>query len=314
MQQTELGSLLVTAVFAVVLVSCPTPTLVAQNSGAQKTFATPDEAARALLAAAEADDMATLRRLFGPGGKTIIDSEDPVQDKTRRAGFVRRAKRLLSVQADSSDPMRATILVGEEETPFPVPVVNTDGRWRFDSEQGKKELLARRIGANELDAIALCAVYVEAQFEFAAGNQDRSGVSQYAQQVLSTPGQKNGLYWEQDDSDPASPIGVFVKEAQAEGYDISGTKPIPYHGYYYHILTRQGSNAPEGKREYLVHGMMIGGFAMIAWPAEYGVTGIKSFIVNQSGVVYEKDLGTETIALAKAITTFNPDRTWRPVK
>jgi hypothetical protein len=280
----------------------------------QKSFSSAGAAAGVLLSAAEANDIAALNLLFGPNGKEILASGDPVQDQNRRAMFVERANQSMKVQPDPADSSRAVILIGEDDFPFAVPLRKTGGKWRFDTEDGKREVLARRIGGNELDAIRLCAAYVDAQEQFTAEDHDRSGVRQYAQRFISSPDKKDGLYWPQAEGTPASPIAELVTQAAAEGYDTSGEKPVPYHGYYYQILTGQGPNVPGGAGEYTVHGLMIGGFGLVGWPAEYGASGIKTFLVNQAGVVYEKDLGTNTSAQARAMKTFNPDSTWKAVQ
>jgi hypothetical protein len=277
----------------------------------QKSFSTPGAAAEALLSAAQAGDIAALNLLLGPDGKGILNSGDPVQDKNRRAMFVQRASQSMKVQPDPANSSRAIILIGEDDFPVAVPLRKTRGKWRFDTEAGKREVLARRIGGNELDAIRLCKAYVDEQEKFTAEDHDRSGVRQYAQRFISSPDKSDGLYWPRAESAPASPIAELVTQAAQEGYDTSGEKPVPYHGYYFQILTGQGPNAPGGAGDYTVNGLMIGGFGLVAWPAEYGASGIKTFLVNQSGVVYEKDLWTNTPVQAKGMKTFNPDSTWR---
>jgi len=283
-------------------------------AAAQKSFSTAEAAAQALVQAAQNDDTATLLLLFGPKEKEIVASGDPVRDRSRRAAFVERARQSLKVQPVSADRDRAFILVGEDEFPFPIPIVKSGGRWRFDTQEGKHELLARRIGSNELDAIDFCHRFVDAEYQFAAEDHDGSGVRQYAQRFISSPGKKDGLYWPAPEGSSVSPIADLVTEAAEEGYDTSGVKPVPYHGYVFRFLTGQGANAQGGANEYMVHGLMIGGFGLIAWPVEYGTSGIKTFLVNQSGDVFEKDLGRGTPARVLAITTFDPDPTWKVVQ
>jgi DUF2950 family protein len=206
------------------------------------------------------------------------------------------------------NPNRATLLLGEEEWPFTVPLVRKNGRWSFDIQEGKAEIRRRIIGGNELDAIEICRGYVEAQQQYAETDWDGNGVLQYARKMISTEGKKDGLYWRGEDS----PVAAGFAKAVAEGYpQPTGTGTTPYHGYFYKILLSQGPNAASGVQDYVVHGMMIGGFALVAWPAEYSVSGIMTFIVNQDGVVYEKDLGPRTSTVAKAMTKFNPDQSWR---
>ena len=224
------------------------------------------------------------------------------------------AKHRMKLQPDPANPSMVVILIGLDDFPFPAPLVKTAGAWRFDTQKGKREMLARRIGSNELDAIDLCTTYVEAQRAFAAGDPEHSGVHQYARRLISSPGKKDGLYWPQAGNRPSSPIGELVTQAALEGYDTSGLQPVPYHGYFFRILTGQGPRARGGAQDYLVHGLMIGGFGLVAWPAEYRASGVKTFLVNQEGMVYEKDLGPSTHAVARAIKTFNPDSSWKEVK
>jgi hypothetical protein len=219
----------------------------------------------------------------------------------------------MKLQPDPSDASRVLIVIGGDDFPFAVPIRKAGGQWRFDVEEGEREVLARRIGGNEIDAIRLCTAYVEAQQQYAAEDHDRSGVHQYAMRFISSPGRKDGLYWPEADDAPTSPIADLVTQAAQEGYDTSGEKPVPYHGYRFQILTGQGPEAEGGATEYMVRGLLIGGFGLVAWPVEYGTSGVKTFLVNQSGVVYEKDLGTNTSTLANAMKTFDPDRTWKVV-
>jgi hypothetical protein len=287
---------------------------VVKTAAGQRSFSTAEQAAQALLAAAEAGDNAALLALFGPSGKEIVNSGDPVQDKNRRAAFIEKAKQRMKIEPDATNPKRATIAIGDDDFPFPVPVVESGGQWRFDTQQGRRELLARRIGGNELEAIKICNAYVMAQHQFAAEDQDRRGVHEYAQKFISSPGKKDGLYWDEAEGGPASPIADLVNQAAEEGYDTTGVKPVPYHGYYFRILKGQGPRAAGGATDYMVRGLMIGGFGLIAWPAEYGASGIKTFMVNQAGIVREKDLGPSTATAAKTMQTFNPGTSWKAVK
>jgi hypothetical protein len=273
----------------------------------QITFATAQKAADAMITAAEANDVPALLKMFGPNGKDILSSGDPVQDKNNLTKFAEKARQKHSVTFDADNSKRATLLVGDDDWPMPVPLVEKKGRWRFDTKEGRREILARRIGGNELDAISLLRGYVEAQEEYAAQEHDGSGMHQYAQKVISTPGKHDGLCWKNPDGTPGGPIGDLVARALAEGYT---NKNEPYNGYYFRTLTAQGPSARLGARNYIVNGMMIGGFAAIAWPANYGVTGVQTLVVNNDGIVYQKDLGPETAKLAPAIRRYDPDKTW----
>lgn len=271
----------------------------------QRTFASPQEAAQAVIEAAENNDTAAMLKIFGPEGRSIVISGDPASDKEGRAQFARMAKEKLEIRQNGPD--RATIIAGPDGWPFPVPLVARNGQWVFDSARGKVEVLARRVGRNELNAIEVCRGYVEAQMQYASHDRDAHGNLQYAQKIVSTPGKKDGLYWEGEDS-------TLVPKAfagAAAAMFAEGKRPTPYHGYYFHILKAQGPDAQGGAVDYVVKGEMIGGFALIAYPAEYGVTGIHSFVVNHRGVVYEKDLGPSTNTLARQVTRFNPDKTWK---
>jgi len=272
----------------------------------QRTFATPQEAAHALVEAAEANDTATLLKILGPDGKAIVSSGDADEDKSGRAQFARLAAEKLEIRQDEAD--RNTILAGVQQWPFPVPLVRRNGVWRFDSAAGRVEVLARRIGRHELDAMEVCRAYVEAQMEYAAHHYNGSGAMQYAQRIVSSPGKKDGLYWEGE-------RGALVPQsfaAAAAAMFAAGKKPVPYHGYYFQILKAQGADAEGGAVDYVVNGEMIGGFALVAFPAEYGVSGVLTFLVNQRGIVYSKDVGPASMTLARQMTLFNPDRTWKP--
>lgn len=276
----------------------------------QQTFATPQEAAQALVNAAEQNDTAAMLKLFGPGGKDIVQSGDSADDKAARAEFAARARAKLQVEPDKDNPNRAIVVVGDQNWPMPVPLIRKNGRWYFDAAVGRVEILARRVGRNELAAIDVCRGYVEAQMEYASRDRDANGVLEYAQHIISAPGKKDGLYYE---GESQSLVPKSFADAAAVILQGQGKKPVPYHGYFFHILKAQGPDAQSGAMDYVVKGVMIGGFAMVAWPAEYGVSGIQTLIVNHQGIVYEKDLGAQTATLARAITRFNPDKTWKPV-
>ena len=285
--------------------------LPAQTPNSQPTFATPEEAIHAIGDAAEHNDTATMLKLFGPGGKELVAPADDAGAREDRANFARMLHEKMQVERDPTNPNRVTVAVGKEEWPFPVPLArNQAGKWYFDAEQGKTEVLARHIGRNELNAVEVCRGYVEAQLEYANVDRDADGNLEYAQRIVSSPGKQDGLYWEGQPGSLVPKSFAGAAEAAAE----AGKKREPYHGYYYHILKSQGPAAEGGAVNYVVKGEMIGGFALVAWPAEYGVTGVKTFIVNHRGVVYEKDLGPTTATLARQMTQFNPDKTWHPVE
>jgi Protein of unknown function (DUF2950) len=272
-----------------------------------KGFATPQEAADDLIKVAAAFDVAEFRAIFGPDGEDLISSADPVRDKNNAAAFAQEAAEAHTVKVDPSNPKRATLIVGHEQWPLPVPIVQRSGKWYFDAATGRKEILRRRIGANELDAIQVCRGFVEAQKEYATQIHDNSGVNQYAQRILSTPGKQDGLYWTNADGSPAGPIGEAVAKALNEGYSVGNPG---YHGYYFKILKGQGPAAPLGRLNYVIEGVMIGGFALVAVPAEYNVTGIKTFIVSNNGIVYQKDLGSNSLDIVKTMDVYNPDSSW----
>jgi Protein of unknown function (DUF2950) len=246
--------------------------------------------------------------ILGPSGEDLVSSKDPVADRRRAEAFAARAKEKNSVDVDPKNPNRAILSIGEEEWPVPVPIVKIGPKWYFDTKAGAREVLARRIGQNELDAITVCRGYVDAQIEYALETHDETGPKQYAQKIISSPGKRDGLAWQMDDGTWGGPIGEAIAKAIEEGY--SG-KIEPYHGYYFKILKGQGPAAPLGQLDYVIQGAMIGGFALIAAPAEYGVTGIQTFIVSYNGIVYQKDLGPKTLEIAKGIDRYNPDKTWK---
>jgi hypothetical protein len=278
---------------------------------AQQTFAAPEEAVRALVDALKSNDIKALEAIFGPGNEDLVESGDPVSDRSVRERFVKEfeEKNRLEKTAD-----KAVLSVGNEDWPFSIPVVKTDGLWRFDAEEGRVEILARRIGRNELSVIQVCLAVVDAQREYASKDRNGDGFREYAQKFRSDPGKKDALYWEAKEGEEPSPLGPLAATAQKQGYDIERDDPIPYHGYYYRILKAQGPDAPGGAYEYVVRGKMIGGFGLVAYPAEYGASGIMTFIVNHEGVVYQNDLGENTEETAQAMTLFNPDGTWKKVE
>lgn len=272
------------------------------------TFDTPEMAAQALVAASSAGNLPKLSSIFGPGGKDLVETGDPVRDKQYATAFAAKAGEKLSIAIDPSHPNRATIVIGADKWPMPVPLEKSGGKWSFDAAEGRQEILARRIGANELDALQVVRGYVDAQDEYALEIHDNSGVNQYAQRIFSTKGKHNGLYWKNADGTSDGPIGDAVAKALSEGYS---TGKAGYHGYYFKILKGQGAAAPFGKINYVIEGVMIGGFALVAVPAQYGVTGVKTFIVNNRGVVYQKDLGPDSLNIVKAMELYNPDSTWQ---
>ena len=274
-----------------------------------KTFDTPQQAAAALVAAVGKFDVPALEQLFGPSTKTVILSDERAQDRQRAAEFVAKARERREVSIDPKNRNRALLLIGKDNWPFPVPIVKRGAKWSFDTAAGRRQILLRRIGANELDAIAISRGYVEAQHEYALKKREGYDVNQYAQRIISTPGTQDGLAWQKPDGTWGGPIGEKVARAIQQGHAAGE----PYHGYYFKILKGQGPAAPHGQLDYVIKGAMIGGFALAAAPAKYGVTGVKTFIVSQDGVVYEKDLGPKTLEAFHAMERFNPDRTWKPV-
>lgn len=276
-----------------------------------KAFDTSQQAADALVRAADPFDETALAQIFGPDGHDIAFTGDVVQDRQRAADFAAEAREKTKVSVEPKSGQRAYLLVGNEDWPFPVPIVKRSNRWFFDSRTGRQEILNRRIGSNELDAINICHSYVEAQNEYALQKREGYAVNQYAQRIISTPGKQDGLTWRNEDGTPGGPIGEEIADAIAQGYT---SKAEPYHGYFFKVLKGQGPAAPLGELDYVIEGVMIGGFALVASPAEYRVTGVKTFIVSNDGVVYEKDLGVSTLDEFKKMDRFNPDKTWTPVE
>jgi hypothetical protein len=277
-----------------------------KQTPAQKGFATPQQAAQALIQAAETYDVRTLMEILGPDGKDLVQSQDPVEDKQRAATFVALAHENTSVKIDAKNQSRAELDVGKDNWPLPIPLVKRSGKWYFDSKAGREEILRRRIGENELDAIKVCRGFVEAQHEYSLERHDGAYVNQYAQRIISTPGKHDGLAWQNPDGTWGGPVGEEVAKALAEGY----AQGQPFHGYYFKVLKGQGPAAPLGQMDFVVEGVMIGGFALAAAPAQYGVTGVQTFIVSHDGIVYQKDLGPDTLTVFKNMDLYNPDKTW----
>jgi hypothetical protein len=275
---------------------------------AQQRFNSPDDAVVALIAAAKAGDPEALTRVLGPEGRAIVSSGDPVADASGRKRVVEAYDAKHQVVMEGAD--KAALVIGNEDWPFPIPLVRTNGGWQFDTAAGRDEILYRRIGRNELRSIQTCLAYVDAQQEYAEKGFAGNGV--YAQRIVSRPGKKDGLYWPPQSDDDESPLGELAAAAAAEGYR-TGQQRMPFHGYYYKILTRQGPSAPGGALDYVVRGNMIGGFALVAYPAEYRNSGVMTFLVSHQGKVYEKDLGPDTARIAGSMTAFNPDSTWQQV-
>jgi DUF2950 family protein len=272
-----------------------------------KAFSTAQLAADALIEAAEKYDEAALGEIFGADDWDIIHTGEAPRDKELANAFAAQARAKMNVEINAKKN-RAILIVGIEDWPFPLPIVKDGGGWHFDARAGREELLLRRVGRNELDAIQVCRGYVEAQHEYALSKKE-GGVNQYAQRIISTDGQQDGLAWQTADGTWAGPVGEKAAQAIAKGY----SRNEPYHGYFFKVLKGQGPAAPLGQLDYLVKGVMIGGFALIASPAQYRNTGVKSFMVSQDGVVYEKDMGPKTLELFQTIDRFNPDKTWTPV-
>jgi hypothetical protein len=274
---------------------------------AQKSFATPKEAVEAIILATENFDQTTLKAILGPSGDDLVSSEDPVQDKRNAAAFAAKAREKNEVVIDPKNSKRAIVSVGNDDWPLPIPLVNKGGKWFFDTKAGREEVLFRRIGANELDAIEICRGYVDAQEAYTLEKHDNAEVNQYAQRVISTPGKHDGLAWRNPDGTFGGPVAEGIAKALDQGYT---DKSQPYHGYYFKILKGQGPAAPLGQMDFVVNGAMIGGYALAAAPAEYRVTGVKTFIVSYEGVVYQKDLGPDTLKLFRNMELYNPDKTW----
>jgi len=300
-----------------VTAASPSPALTAPAQAETvkaQSFQTPDDAVKALLEAARGDSRDKIIALFGSHNSELLSSGDEVEDKNNRSEFVTLAQQKMAVEKIGED--KAIVHVGNTDWPFPIPVVKNGDSWQFDAEQGRQEILNRRIGRNELSTLGTIRGYVEAQFDYANSDRDGDGVSEYAQKLQSEQGKNDGLFWETEAGQPQSPLGPLIAEARAEGYKLKGAteNPAPYHGYYYRILTRQGSNVPGGKYDYVINGNMIAGFALVAFPAQYGASGIMTFVVNHQGKIFQKDLGPKTADIVDKIKEYNPDSSWEPAQ
>lgn len=282
----------------------------------QRTFNSPEAAAEGIVSALRADDQASLKEILGPGSDDLVSSGDPVADQHRRGKFIEKYEQKHALVPGEDGIV--TLQVGADDWPLPLPIVRDEatGKWRFDTDAGRDEIVARRVGQNELDVIEVCKAIVEAQREYAKADRNGDGTPEYAGKFFSDPGQRNGLYWESRDGEPTSPLGPLVAEAADQGYSANPTPsagPRPYHGYMYRMLTSQSANAPGGASDYMVGGKMTGGFAVVAYPAEYGNSGITTFLVSHHGVIYEKDLGPQSSRLAGAMKAFDPGAGWDPI-
>jgi len=302
-------TLLVFAIALFVIVMFQGTALAAQPK--QKTFETPEAAVEALIKALRDHDEKALLAIFGPGSEPLISSGDKIDDRERRVEFVRLHGEVNRLEPAGDN--KRIVHIGKNDWPFPIPIVRVGEIWRFDTKQGREEILHRRIGENELDTIQTCLAIVDAQREYATVDRNGDGLLEYAQKFASTKGKTDGLYWNVTPGENPSPLGPLVAKARGEGY-VKGEKPAPYNGYFYRILTAQGKNARGGAYSYMVKGKMVGGFAVVAYPATYAVSGVKTFIVNHEGVVYEKDLGPKTTKMAKSMKVFDPDKTWEKVE
>jgi hypothetical protein len=282
----------------------------AASAAEQTTFASPEAAARALIEAAKNDDSQQLLAILGSDAEDIVFSGDPVQDKAATAQFAASARQMMRL--DEAGDGQEVLSIGGDNWPFPIPIVKKGNAWLFDTAAGKQELLNRRIGRNELNTIDVCRAYVDAQRQYASQDRDGSGILKFARKFASSSGKHDGLFWPAAANEEASPIGPLVADAVAEGYGKTPSgEPTPYHGYFYRILTSQGEHAPGGAYDYVINGNMIAGFALVAYPADYGSSGVMTFIVNQQGVVYQKDLGPSTPQSAREISRYDPDPSWQ---
>ncbi|MGO8916823.1 MAG: DUF2950 domain-containing protein [Stellaceae bacterium] len=296
--------------FAALLCAAAAPALAER---AQQSFASPEQAAEALFAANQANDKNQLLTIFGSGGGKLVGSGDPVADRHGRARFAAAYGERHEIEQQGAD--KAVLLIGAEEWPFPIPLVRAGDGWRFDTKAGREEILNRRIGRNELNAIEVSRAFVEAEREYHADDPLGDGSHEYTQHFVSRKDKHDGLYWPVAAGEKPSPMGPLIANARAEGYGARKAKgkPAPYHGYYYKILTRQGPHAPGGAQDYVVDGHLVGGFALVAFPAKYGASGVMTFVVNQQGVVYQRNLGRDAAAAARAMTAYDPDDGWTPV-
>lgn len=303
-------SLLLLLALIVVLASVA-PAMAAPAKNTPKSFASPDEALKGLVQAVRSHDTKELLAILGPDSKEIIASGDPVADKAGRERFVKLYDEKIVIEG--ADTGKAVFSIGNEDYPYPIPLVKKGGAWIFDVKAGKEEILNRRIGRNELDVIEILRAYTDAQREYATTDWDGNGTTEFAHKIRSSPGKKDGLYWDAKDGEKLSPLGPLAAKAASEGYK-KGKGQQALHGYFFKILKGQGKDADGGAFDYLVKGKMILGFAMVAYPAQYGASGIMTFIVNQSGIVYQKDLGKNSGKTAAAMKLFNPDKSWKKVE
>jgi len=301
---------------ASIVVALSLPAVVPANAAriAQQSYATPDAAAAALASATRSQDNKALSEVLGPSGNKLIFTGDRYADQERERRFAAAYDEKHTL--DRQGPDRVILSVGDNDWPLPIPIVQSSGRWRFDTAAGAQELINRRIGADELNAIRMALSYVNAQKDYFERTKQQSGTGFYAERLISTPGTQDGLYWPAAAGAPESPLAHVVARAEEQGYAgaFSGTRPIPYEGYYFRVLKAQGPDTPEGAKSYINAGKMTDGFAMIAWPSRYGSSGIMTFQVNQDGVVFQKDLGPNTARTAGAVTRFDPDLTWARVE
>jgi hypothetical protein len=298
-------SLSACAILACCFLSCDSDAATAPE---QKGFDTPQLAVEGLLQGIDNFDVAVLASILGPGSEDLIASEDKVQDKSRAVAFAAKVREKNSIEVDPKNKDRATLIVGNEQWPLPIPIVKRKAKWYFDSKAGREAILLRRIGANELDAIQVCLGFVGAEQAYSLEKHDDSIVNQYAQRIISTPGKHDGLAWQNPDGTWGGPVGEQIAKVLAEGYS---DKSKPFHGYYFKVLKGQGPSVPPGEIDFLVEGAMIGGFALVAAPADYGVTGVQTFMVSHGEIVYQKDLGPDTLKVFQSMERFNPDKTWK---
>jgi hypothetical protein len=300
-----------TIIFAVIAAAFIFSSPVLAKTPKQKIFSSPDEAVRSMVVAVKAGNIKGLKVIFGSDSKDLFLSGDEVADKDGSEKFIIAYEKKNRLEVFGGN--KAILYVGSDDWPMPIPVVKKDKGWKFDTKEGKKEIIQRRIGKNELNAIQACKAYVDAQLEYSVRGYDGAGLFEYAQKFLSAPEKKDGLYWETKESEERSPLGAFFANAAREGYfpKDGKNKPVPFHGYYYKILKEQGEDAPGGAYSYIANGKMIGGFALVAYPAQYGNSGVMTFITNKDGVVFQKDLGRNTVKIAKDMRAYNPDKTWK---
>jgi len=306
----------VVAAIAVLLVifAGASPAQAAVKGLQQQTYGSPEAAVKALIDALKSNDIKQMGIVLGPDSKKILSSGDEIADRELLESFIKLYDEKNTIEKVGNS--KAVLLVGEKDWPMPIPIVKKGQRWLFDTERGKEEMYNRRIGRNELAVIKVCEAYVDAQQEYALMNSNGDGQVKYAQQFRSSPGKKDGLYWETKEGEKLSPFGPFAAQAKTEGYEKSSTsdQPQPYHGYFYKIVKGQGKNAKGGAYDYVVNGNMIGGFALVAYPARYGNSGVMTFIVNQDGVVYQKNLGRDTVKIVQMMKIYDPDKTWKKVE